>query len=143
MSAVFFIATQYVQDRRIYWWDRINYLFHHAAPGHGRVELSYPTRIVLDLENDRAGALGTLLQLLKIQFNLDVERVLGELADGLGVAWDRDLERELCAGFVMNWDQVRELRKLGMDIGSHTRSHRALQTVPSDLGARAMFLGHP
>ncbi len=132
MRAVFFIATQYVEERRIYWWDRINYLLHHAKTGRGRVELSYPTRIVLDLDKDRSGALGTLLQLLKIQFGLDVERVLGELAAGLGVPWDRELEQELCEGFVMNWDDVRALRKMGMDIGSHTRSHRALQTVPLD-----------
>ncbi len=132
MRGVFFIATQYVQERRIYWWDRINYLLHHAAPGHGRVELSYPTRLVLDLEKDRSGALGTLLQLFKIQFDLDVERVLAELAEGLGVSWDRSLERDLSEGFVMTWDDVRALRKMGMDVGSHTRSHRALQTVPLD-----------
>ncbi len=132
MRGVFFIATQYVEDRRIYWWDRINYLLHHAQPGRQRVELSYPTRLILDLENDRPAALGTLLQLLKIQFALDVERVLGELAEGLGVPWDRELERELSSGFVMTWDDVRALRKMGMDIGSHTRSHRALQTVPLD-----------
>jgi peptidoglycan/xylan/chitin deacetylase (PgdA/CDA1 family) len=130
MRGVFFIATTYIEDRRVYWWDRINYLLHHAEPGRRCVELEYPTRLTLDLDNDREGALGTLLQLLKIQFNLDVERVLDELAAGLGVAWDRDLERELTDGFVMTWDQVRALRKMGMDIGSHTRSHRALQTVP-------------
>lgn len=130
MRGVFFIATSYIEDRRVYWWDRINYLLHHAEPGRRRVELSYPTRILLDLDNDRDAALGTLLQLLKIQFGLDVERLLSDLADGLGVAWDRDLERELADGFVMTWDQVRALRNMGMDVESHTRSHRALQTVP-------------
>ena len=130
MRGVFFIATAYIEERRVYWWDRINYLLHHAEPGHRRVELTYPARITLDLDNDRAGALGTLLQLLKIQFDLDVERVLDDLATGLGVAWDRDLERKLTDGFVMTWDQVRALRKMGMDVESHTRSHRALQTVP-------------
>lgn len=132
MRGVFFLATQYIEERRIYWWDRINYLLHHAEPGRRRVELSYPTRLILDLDNDRSGSLGILLQLFKIQFDLDVERVLVELAEGLGVPWDRDLERELSAGFVMTWDDVRALRKMGMDIGSHTRSHRALQTVPLD-----------
>ena len=30
----------------------------------------------------------------------------------------------------MTWDQVRALRKAGMGIGSHTRRHRVLATVP-------------
>lgn len=132
MRGVFFIATQYIEDRRIYWWDRINYLLHHAEPGKRRVQLSYPTQLTLDLDDNRPAALRILLQLFKVQFNLDVERVLSELAEGLGVQWDRDLERELSRGFVMTWDEVRALRKMGMDVGSHTRSHRALQTVPLD-----------
>jgi peptidoglycan/xylan/chitin deacetylase (PgdA/CDA1 family) len=29
----------------------------------------------------------------------------------------------------MTWDHVRDLRQAGMDIGSHTRTHRVLQTL--------------
>jgi len=130
MRGVFFIATNYIAERRIYWWDRINYLFHHAKPGQGRITLEYPARLDLDLDADRAGSLATILQLMKIQFDLDVERMLDGLAQALGVRWDRELEQELCEGFVMTWDEVRALRKMGMDVQSHTRSHRALQTVP-------------
>lgn len=130
MKGIFFMATSYIEERRIYWWDRINYLFHHATPGLGKITLEYPARLQLDLDGDRAGALSTILQLMKIQFDLDVERMLDGLADALGVAWNRELEKELCEGFVMTWDDVRALRKMGMDVQSHTRSHRALQTVP-------------
>ena len=31
---------------------------------------------------------------------------------------------------ICSWDQVRALAAAGMDIGSHTRTHRVLQTVP-------------
>ena len=40
-----------------------------------------------------------------------------------------DLEEELTRGVVMTWDDVRALHKMGMDVQSHTRSHRPLQTV--------------
>jgi peptidoglycan/xylan/chitin deacetylase (PgdA/CDA1 family) len=30
----------------------------------------------------------------------------------------------------MTWDHVRELRRAGMDVQSHTRSHRVLDTLP-------------
>ncbi len=132
MKGVFFIATDYIEGRRIYWWDRVNYLFHHASPSLGTVTLEYPTTIELDLANNKSGSLAIILQLMKIQFDLDVERMLDGLADALGVRWDRELESELCDGFVMTWDDVRTLRKSGMDVQSHTRSHRALQTVPHD-----------
>ncbi len=136
MSGVFFIATDYVEKRKIYWWDRINYLIYHAKPGCGAVELSYPTKLRLNMDTDREGALRMLLNFMKIQFNLDTERLLNELAEKLGVPWDAELEKKLCDGFVMTWDDVRALRKMGMDVQSHTRSHRALQTVPlSELSA--------
>ncbi len=130
VRGVFFIATSYVENRRIYWWDRINYLLCNAKPGRSVVELSYPTRLRLDLENDRESALQCLLHLMKMQFGLDTERMLDELAEQLGVVWNSDLERELTDGFVMTWDDVRSLRAMGMDVQSHTRTHRPLQTVP-------------
>ena len=130
MRGVFFIATSYIEERRMYWWDRINYLFHHASPGLETVTLEYPARIVLDVAAGRSQALATILHLMKIQFDLDVERMLDGLATALGVSWNRELERELCEGFVMTWDDVRALADMGMDVQSHTRSHRALQTVP-------------
>lgn len=130
MKGVFFMATSYIEERRIYWWDRINYLLHHAKPGAGKITLQYPAKIELDVKGNLSGSLNTIFQLMKIQFDLDVERMLDELADALGVDWNRELEKELCEGFVMTWDDVRALRAMGMDVQSHTRSHRALQTVP-------------
>ena len=31
---------------------------------------------------------------------------------------------------IMHWDEIRELHAMGMDVQSHTRTHRALHTVP-------------
>jgi len=31
---------------------------------------------------------------------------------------------------LMTWDQIREVSKNGVDIGSHTHSHRVLNTIP-------------
>lgn len=56
--------------------------------------------------------------------------------------WTLEEERRLANQLIMTWDEVRALAGKGMDIESHTRSHRVLQTVPSDqlsdelLGAR-------
>ena len=43
--------------------------------------------------------------------------------------WDRQLTRQ--AGW-MDWDQVRELRKMGFEIGAHTNRHVDLATLDSE-----------
>jgi peptidoglycan/xylan/chitin deacetylase (PgdA/CDA1 family) len=66
---------------------------------------------------------------------LDVERFLGELADALGVEWNSQLEARHADDLIMSWDQVRALARAGMDVESHGRRHRVLQTL--DDGALA------
>lgn len=128
IKAVFFIATSYVTERRVFWWDRISYLVKNAA--HDVVELKYPFRQVFDLR-DQANPLKQLLRFVKTEYALDVERFLEELAMAAGVPWDRELERRYADELVMSWNQVRALRRAGMEIHSHTRTHRVLQTVPA------------
>jgi peptidoglycan/xylan/chitin deacetylase (PgdA/CDA1 family) len=127
LKAVFFIATDAMAHRRVYWWDRVAWICSRAAPGEFRLE--YPTRLVLDLHGRRGEATAILLQLIKEQYGLDLERLLDELTRAAGLAWDEHLERELADSLLMTWDQVRALRDGGMDVQSHTRVHRPLHTL--------------
>jgi peptidoglycan/xylan/chitin deacetylase (PgdA/CDA1 family) len=138
VRGTFFIASGYVSDRRVFWWDRISYLFHHSR--RDTVELGYPTDLRFDLRRDRRAAQLTALKLVKHCCGLDLERFLRELGDALGVAWPPSLERALASELVMSWDDVRALRDAGMDVGSHTRTHRVLYTV--DPGSLVDELGH-
>src|SRR5262245_28067679 len=54
LRATFFIATQFVDERRLFWWDRINYVL--KASKRPAVEIRYPYRKTLNLgtERDRA-----------------------------------------------------------------------------------------
>jgi peptidoglycan/xylan/chitin deacetylase (PgdA/CDA1 family) len=127
IKAVFFIATTYVTERRVFWWDRISYIVKHAR--HDVIELKYPFRKICDLR-PQANPLKHLLRFVKTEYALDLDRFLEELATAAGVAWDREIERRWADELVMTWDQVRALRNAGMEIHSHTRTHRVLQTVP-------------
>lgn len=126
IPAVCFVATDYLDQRRLYWWEAIAYLVKRSP--RRQVTLSYPTPRTVVL--DAPGAVRELTTVVKATHSLDVDRFVAELAAAGGVAWTRDLERNLCDQLILTWDELRRLRGAGVEIGSHTRSHRVLQTVP-------------
>jgi peptidoglycan/xylan/chitin deacetylase (PgdA/CDA1 family) len=132
IPGLFFVSSGYVDRRRLFWWDRIRYLVRHATVAVAR--MGYPTDLVLPVEADPAGVTRAVLRLVKTCHGLDLERFLDELGRALGVPWDGALERRLADAHVMTWDDVRALHAAGMGIGSHTRTHRVLDTLdPSAL----------
>jgi peptidoglycan/xylan/chitin deacetylase (PgdA/CDA1 family) len=42
------------------------------------------------------------------------------------------MERGFADRLLLTWDHARELRRAGMDVQSHTRTHRVLQTLRPD-----------
>lgn len=134
IRAVFFIATTYVGQRRLFWWDRVAYLFEHARVP--VAHLSYPTDLVFELGEQRGRSARAVLKLIKTTRGLDLARFLDELGRALEVPWDEAVERRLVDENIMTWDDVRALHLGGMDIGSHTRTHRVLDTIePGGLAA--------
>jgi len=56
--------------------------------------------------------------------------VLDAIAGAAGVPWTREMDSAYADRLLMSWDQVRALRKAGMDVQSHTRTHQPLPTLP-------------
>lgn len=134
VKAAFFIATDFVTRRRVFWWDQIAYLIKTTA--RTRIELTYPRVVALDLDTPakKAVAIKRLLRLVKKVYGLDLPRFLDALVAATGVVWTDELERTFANELLMTWDQVRALRAAGMDVQSHTRTHRVLQTLsPADV----------
>jgi len=135
IRATFFIATKYITDRRLYWWERVALLVGRGVkPG----TVTYPT--TLELVPREAATRRKINDTIKDAKNLDLERFLDEVAVALGVPWSREIEAEYANGLIMTWDQVRALSRAGMDIESHSRTHRVLQTL-DDAGLASELLG--
>jgi len=128
LRAVFFMATSFISERRLYWWERIAYLVRKAPVE--RVSLTYPEPREIELR--APGGARKLLRTVKDTPGLDVERFLTELTRAARIDWDPGIERRLADELIMTWDQVRALAATGMDIESHTRRHRVLDTVRPD-----------
>jgi len=128
IAATFFIATDYVGGRRLFWWDRLSWAVKHARRRRFTVEAHPPVEIDLDLGIPTAER--RLQTIVKGVPGLDVERFLLSLNAAADAPWSAAVEADLVKRHVMTWDHVRGLRQAGMHVGSHTRTHRVLQTVP-------------
>lgn len=125
--ATFFLPTYYLDQRRLFWWDKISLLLKRST--RERIELAYPEARSLPLGPRRAESERRLMALVKTERGLDLDRFFDALEAAAGVSLSRDEERALVDASLMTWADVERLTRAGMDIGSHTRTHRVLQTL--------------
>lgn len=126
VRASFFVPTALVGDRRVPWWDRVSYIVRSSPLA--RIELRYPVRTELDLSSEE-DAVRELLGIFKRRYAIDTERFFDELGEAAGVHWDAELERRFADELLLDWDGLRELTRAGMEVHSHTRTHRLLQNL--------------
>jgi peptidoglycan/xylan/chitin deacetylase (PgdA/CDA1 family) len=125
VRATFFIATSFVSERRLYWWERISLLLSRTK--RKTAILTYPHTTTFDLTDRKIH--NRLTDVVKDTPDLDLDRFLDELGKALGVDWSPAIETEYADRLIMTWDQIRALARAGMDVESHGRHHRVLQTL--------------
>lgn len=139
LKATFFVTTSYIEERRLFWWDRVNFLV--KASKKETLELDYPHAMRLPLgpsAKQRAAAIKSLVRVIKDHYALDLERFLEHVASAADVSLSREEERRRVDSLLMTWEHVRALRRGGMDVQSHTTTHRVLQTLPAEDLAREL-----
>ena len=129
-KAIFFLATGVTTERGVHWWDRIAYMLKKSPRRELRIE--YPAATRVDLRGPRQPAIDAMLRLVKVHPALDLPRFLAELSRAAEVPWSPALERQASDHLLMQWDDVRAMQKAGMDMQSHTRTHRVLQTLKAE-----------
>jgi peptidoglycan/xylan/chitin deacetylase (PgdA/CDA1 family) len=130
LTACFFIPTVFITDRRLFWWDRLARAI-RLADG-DTLRLGYPEQLELPLGDRRDETLRRVQRVVKRRPNLDVDRFVEQIEAATDLTLTRDDERILADMMILDWDGVRAMAAAGMDIGSHTRTHRVLQTLPPE-----------
>jgi peptidoglycan/xylan/chitin deacetylase (PgdA/CDA1 family) len=131
-KAVFFVATMYIADRRVFWWELVNHALTLSPRQQLRLRYPEPRTLELATAEERRASVRTLLVMLKREVGVDMERFLAELYAAAEVRMDRDEERRLADNLLMSWDHVRALTDAGLDVQSHSHSHRVLHTLPPE-----------
>jgi peptidoglycan/xylan/chitin deacetylase (PgdA/CDA1 family) len=145
-KAVFFVASRFVDERRLYWWEQVAYVMDRSRGDRLRITYPEPRELSLLTAADRRLTRRTLCRLIKDTPGLDLDRFLAELQAAAGVTLED--ERALADQLIMTWDHVRALHAAGMDVQAHGHAHRVLQTltldeVTADLArARELIGGH-
>jgi peptidoglycan/xylan/chitin deacetylase (PgdA/CDA1 family) len=134
-KAVFFVATMYIADRRVFWWELVNHALTLSTRQQLRLRYPEPRTLELATPEARRASVRTLLVMLKREVGVDMERFLAELYAAAEVRMDRDEERRLADNLLMSWDQIRALTDAGFDVQSHSHSHRVLHTLPPEAAA--------
>ncbi len=125
LPAVFYLVTDFINSKQIPWWDEIAYLLRHSS-GQSyqlfRSEQYYfldPKHIDLIIQKIMAD--------IKRSSRYSIAQFLDDIRAKFPQAKEK-LSQEKQALF-MSWQQAKALQLSGMEIGSHTISHKILSQL--------------
>ncbi|TVP52825.1 MAG: polysaccharide deacetylase [Halomonadaceae bacterium] len=128
VPATLYVTTGFVDGRLWLWPDQLQWLLAQADPVGQGFRLG-PVTVPAGLHN--AVLQGRLAKALVTHClsldNTEKNALIGQLADQLGVT----LPKSAPAGYeAVNWQQLSELHKAGIEVGGHTQTHPSLGRVP-------------
>ena len=124
LPATFFLATDYIDNRKLFWWDQLSYILHKT---HLQViEVGGLGNYYLRSDTERLQAALNITRRLKKLPDKRKNLLLESLADISAVEIPAGLGNEI----ILSWHEIREMSANGMDFGAHTLSHPILTRVP-------------
>ena len=118
MSAVFFVPTTFIGSRLVPWWDEIAWMVKTTKRENITLPGLQPIRV--DRQNFGHTIRETLQTFMQDAAPIDVK------LEHLRTAMDCTMPTDVGASLFMNWDEIREMRAAGMEVGSHSLSHTIL-----------------
>ena len=124
IPAVIFLATDYIGTNQPFYWDYIAYCFSHTKLNHAH--LSVVGERTWSNENEKNIVLHEWIETLKKIQEKEKQIAINSIATALSVSVPEDAFK----GLHLNWQQVREMHKNGIEFGAHTASHPILTRIP-------------
>lgn len=128
MSAMFFVSTGHIDSGQPYAYDWLVHML-CSTPSGGLLapELGLDWTLGAGLEQRRAQA-AELLDRLKALDDDGQEALIARLER----EWDMPRRQGHADCRPMTWDQLRQMRRAGMEVGSHGVGHRMLAKLPRE-----------
>ncbi len=127
VSAQFFLATGFLDQPKVPWWDEIAWMVRTSKKN--QLPTNQWTGKAIDFdEPDRERVINKLLKLFKTLEGSETEHYLNSLASLTGSG---RCTSDLAEGMWMTWDMIREMSQY-MGIGGHTVSHHILGNMSSE-----------
>ena len=126
---VFFVATGFIDEPRLAWWDEIARMIRSSK----RDTLRLPENGLDEpLKLDRSDRRQVINQLLRACYRLDgcrTKQFLDGIAEETGSG---RAPKEAANEQWMTWDMIREMSAGGMDFGAHTVTHPILANLTAE-----------
>lgn len=155
IPGTFFVATDYVGNGDVFWFEKLAYWIKRTTQPELRLRTPPAPEFSLSLQ-DRNHSLERLrLHLMGLDNETRLQALL-ETEEQLGVKIHPEDKRWVTT---MNWEQLKEMNMAGCEIGSHTQSHPVLsrlspgklnvelcaskRRIESETGAKVVSLAYP
>ncbi len=128
IPAVLFLTTRFVDGGFWMWWDQLRYVLDNAPEATHELEIA-GLRMHADLSTGagRDAVWHTIADRCRFIPEAEKTRALGDVGRLLGVEVPSEPQTSYSA---VTWDQVREMVRKGIIVGSHTVNHPILTRVP-------------
>lgn len=133
--ATFFLATGFIGQHRWAWVDRLEAAFDRAPDGEFALSVLGARVRLGRASEERQRLLGQVKAALKVLPWQQAEARSREVEIELGVA---EMQPYGLYRF-MSWEDARELRRAGFEIGAHTVNHALLSRIPMDEAKREII----
>jgi peptidoglycan/xylan/chitin deacetylase (PgdA/CDA1 family) len=130
VPATFFLATEFLQDPKLTWWDHLAYVINKSPVATLRLDRPEPMDVSL---GSRTDAIAQVVRACLTHHVDDDPEFRTHLENRAEVRVD---DHALGRTQFMTWDQARALLSAGMSIGSHTHRHCNLARLSAE-GQRA------
>jgi peptidoglycan/xylan/chitin deacetylase (PgdA/CDA1 family) len=139
LTAILFIPTAAVDDGGFFWWDaafellagsencdRLVQQFMQRKPANNMCS-NIIRELIPKPKQARTQAIYNLMEVL--QYSSEIQRQ--EFINNIMEMYDEFGKAKFRISKILDWHEIDELQKAGIELGSHTKNHRFLSTIPA------------